>query len=206
MNQQVDLHFYLFWLQVAELKRINNLISDQQFFGLLSIKIPIKKHSFLIDIISAENADSTPTDVQPNVDGATRRRTVSSSDVPLSSDEETIFVRTISIRDQLNGSASKEAHRFLRSMDKDLEKIRQSTSTYKSSLEEVAQTLTCKRFHPIQKRSILDEITSCGIQWYHVVIVILLIAVIVPIIYIVYMEIMKADSVPASSPNSSAGS
>lgn len=35
--------------QVSDLKRVNNLMQEQDFFALKSIKIPIQKHSFLTE-------------------------------------------------------------------------------------------------------------------------------------------------------------
>lgn len=42
--------------QVSDLKRVNNLMQEQDFFALKSIKIPIQKHSFLIET-QAERTD-----------------------------------------------------------------------------------------------------------------------------------------------------
>ncbi|XP_014671252.1 PREDICTED: lysM and putative peptidoglycan-binding domain-containing protein 3-like [Priapulus caudatus] len=180
---------------VAEIKRINNLVTDQQFFALVDVKIPLKRYGLLADIISTENIIASTSS---ETGRKARRRTVSCSDVPLSSDEETIFVRTISIRDQLNGSTSRDARTFLESMDKDLEKIRQSTSSYKGSLEEVKQTLTCKRFYPIEKMSIFNG-TDCGIRWWNVVVVMILVAILVPLAYVVYMELNKRNITSSAS-------
>lgn len=35
--------------QVSDLKRVNNLMQEQDFFALKSVKIPIQKHSFLFE-------------------------------------------------------------------------------------------------------------------------------------------------------------
>lgn len=44
--------------QVSDLKRVNNLMQEQDFFALKSIKIPIQKHSFLTETLA------DPTDPQ----------------------------------------------------------------------------------------------------------------------------------------------
>lgn len=50
-------HLRLFQ-QVSDLKRANNLMQEQDFFALKSIKIPIQKHSFLTETLA------DPTDPQ----------------------------------------------------------------------------------------------------------------------------------------------
>ncbi|KAK3098537.1 hypothetical protein FSP39_020421 [Pinctada imbricata] len=41
--------------QVAEIKRINNMIQDQDFYAFKKIKVPLKKYSFLTEIVDKPN-------------------------------------------------------------------------------------------------------------------------------------------------------
>uniref|UniRef100_A0A8C6TRQ3 LysM and putative peptidoglycan-binding domain-containing protein 4 n=1 Tax=Neogobius melanostomus TaxID=47308 RepID=A0A8C6TRQ3_9GOBI len=50
--------------QVAEIKRLNNLIQEQDLFALKSIKIPIQKHSFLTEEFG--DARTTQCDAPPS--------------------------------------------------------------------------------------------------------------------------------------------
>lgn len=50
--------------QVSDLKRVNNLMQEQDFFALKSIKIPVQKHSFLTET-RADPRDQTSTSVTP---------------------------------------------------------------------------------------------------------------------------------------------
>ncbi|XP_052365382.1 lysM and putative peptidoglycan-binding domain-containing protein 4-like, partial [Oncorhynchus keta] len=48
--------------QVADIKRVNNLIQEQDMFALKSIKIPVKKHSLLTNTEHSTSNSSTPQD------------------------------------------------------------------------------------------------------------------------------------------------
>lgn len=120
---------------VGELKRMNNLISEVEFYALKSIKIPVKQHGLLQEhhaqtqqLIDLTNRNAV-TAVEGDRRSEPRRRSVSGSDVPLSSEDETEhYVRTISIRDMVNGKSS-DAQKFLQDMDRDLARIRDSASS-----------------------------------------------------------------------------
>lgn len=49
--------------QVAEIKRLNNLMQEQDLFALKSIKIPIQRHSFLSEF---EDAHTAQVDIPPS--------------------------------------------------------------------------------------------------------------------------------------------
>ncbi|XP_024279318.1 lysM and putative peptidoglycan-binding domain-containing protein 4 [Oncorhynchus tshawytscha] len=48
--------------KVADIKRVNNLIQEQDMFALKSIKIPVKKHSLLTNTEHRTSNSSTPQD------------------------------------------------------------------------------------------------------------------------------------------------
>jgi len=41
-------------LQVSELKQLNRLISDQDVFGLRTIRVPVKRYGIVEELIKAE--------------------------------------------------------------------------------------------------------------------------------------------------------
>ena len=41
-------------LQVSELKQLNRLISDQDVFGLRTIRVPVKRYGIVEELIRAE--------------------------------------------------------------------------------------------------------------------------------------------------------
>ncbi|XP_058501621.1 lysM and putative peptidoglycan-binding domain-containing protein 4 [Solea solea] len=50
--------------KVADIKRVNNLMQEQDLFGLTSIKIPVHKHSFLMETYSDRNESATTVKFQ----------------------------------------------------------------------------------------------------------------------------------------------
>ena len=198
---------------MSELKRINNLIRDQEFFALKTVKIPVKKHSFLIDKISEEEGSKMVCD---SVENATRTKVrngaaylnadedifqdnTDTESVHDMSDPETqkLLIRTLSIG-QTSRSQNKEAREFLDSMDKDLSRIQSSTRTDRESLDEVISVLTNKSVYPLvpPRKSQLDG-TDCGITWKTIIIIAILVGVI-PLLgylsYLVYIHYNKSGS------------
>ena len=184
--------------QISELKRINNLIRDQDFYALSRVKIPVKKHSFLIDKIKDEAATSDRKDSAERttfINGAT---CVSADEEVLCdntdtdsvhdmSDPETqkLFIRQLSIG-QTSRSQSKEAKQFLKNMDKDLSKLTSSTRTDRDSLDEVISVLTNKSVYPLippRKDHLHIDGSNCGISWKTVVVLAVLIGVVVPLLF-----------------------
>lgn len=143
---------------VAELKRVNNIFSNQELYGLRKVKVPVKPFSILTELKEeGEQASASPV---------------------LNGDEqENVQVRTLAIG---------QTESFLRHMDEDLQRIRKATCQYKSSLEEVAAELTCKRFYPLTERG-----KSSGIQLRCLLTVGALIILIIPVAIIVYVELLK---------------
>nr|KAF6441336.1 LysM domain containing 3 [Rousettus aegyptiacus] len=116
---------------VADIKRVNNLISDQDFFALRSIKIPVKKFSSL-----------TETLYPPK--GRQASRPLSVQFVP---EQQEI----LSPNDSL--SSSESAGSFLKEVDRDIEQIVKCTDTKRENLNEVVSALTAQqiRFEPDNK-------------------------------------------------------
>ncbi|XP_077452901.1 lysM and putative peptidoglycan-binding domain-containing protein 4 [Stigmatopora argus] len=54
--------------KVADIKRVNNLIQEQDLFALKCIKIPVPKHSFLMESIAdtSGSLEETPVKAQPH--------------------------------------------------------------------------------------------------------------------------------------------
>lgn len=181
--------FTIFVLQVSELKRINKLIKDQDFFALRVLKVPMRRHGYLSELAKQEqseagkhslrNGAAIPSDSDIPSDAVC-------SDVDFSDPETQLRVmRTVSIRDNFS-KQGREANRFLRKMDKDLSKLRQSTITEQESLDEVISMLTNKSIYPLQgKRSVNGA--DCGIRWWVIVLAAVSVAILVPTIYFLYI-------------------
>ncbi|XP_076465664.1 lysM and putative peptidoglycan-binding domain-containing protein 3-like [Babylonia areolata] len=184
---------------VSELKRVNNLIKDQDFFALRKLKIPMRRHGYLSEIVRQEEAEALKQNSYSQRNGATLP---SDSDVPSDaicsdvdiSDPEThrSLLRTVSIGGNFSKQGRK-ANRFLKKMDKDLSKFRQSTVTERESLDEVISVLTNKSFYPLQSRQKLNG-ADCGIRWWMLVLAAVAFTVLVFIVYYVYVNFIRDTS------------
>ncbi|XP_078283424.1 lysM and putative peptidoglycan-binding domain-containing protein 4 [Rhinoraja longicauda] len=170
---------------VADLKRVNNLIKDQDFFALKTIKIPVKKHGLL-------------TEAQEE---AKRRQAVGANGradpCPAACAAE--------------GQAPEQnkASGFFEDIDKDIEKLIQSTDQSKDRLEEVIYCQKSNGFNsgPLSPKS-SHHGADWGIRWWNAVVIMLLIGVIIPIFYIVYFKIQDPENPvdPTMLTHSAAGS
>ena len=184
-----SLHIVL--LQVSELKRINNLMKDQDFFALRVIKVPMKRHGLLSEIVEEENKQmSNGAKLTLNANGFEHTHSPEANETGDSSGSEELFVRTLSIRDSLSDQG-KQAASFLQRMDKDLKSIVNSTKSQKDSLEEVVQTMTCKRIYPLQRQSSWLNGYDCGMRWWSVLLGFIVFGFVTPLLYFVYIEITK---------------
>ena len=195
-------------LQVAELKRVNNLIRDQDFYALQTIKVPIKAHSLYAEIIEEETNQQKQASGGAISNGPSKLSTGASIDteeyVPndnigsetdydlTSESEETknrLVVRTLSIRDSFRkNSQSKEAQDFLCRMDADINRIVASTVSRKENLRDVTSTLTCKRIQPLRADKSVMWGADCGIRWWSMVVMMLLVGLAAPLIIFVLYE------------------
>ncbi|XP_072134365.1 lysM and putative peptidoglycan-binding domain-containing protein 4 [Mobula birostris] len=156
---------------VADLKRVNNLIKDQDFFALKTIKIPVKRHGLL-------------TEAQEE---AKRRQPVSVNNRTYPCTEVCAAEGQGIEQNKLNG--------YFEDIDKDIEKIIQATDQCTNHLEEVTYCQRSNGFnsgtlHPKDSHPGADW----GIRWWNAVVIMLLIGIVIPIFYIVYFKIQETEN------------
>lgn len=162
---------------VADIKRVNNLISDQDFFALRSVKIPVKKFSSLTETLHPPKGRqaSRPSSIQY---------------VP---EQQEI----LSLNDSL--SSSESAGSFLKEVDRDIEQLVKCTDTKRENLNEVVSALTAQqlRFEPDHKNIRRKDPyygADWGIGWWTAVVIMLIVGIITPVFYLLYYEILaKVD-------------
>ena len=104
-----------------------------------------------------------------------------------------LLVRNLSIRDSF-GTQSRDAVDFLKKMDSDIRDIVSSTNSRKDTLDEVRDSLTCKRIYPLNtQRKIFDGV-DCGMRWWSILIVMLVVLLGGPLLYFLYFEYVKPSS------------
>uniref|UniRef100_A0A8C5LYG0 LysM and putative peptidoglycan-binding domain-containing protein 3 n=1 Tax=Leptobrachium leishanense TaxID=445787 RepID=A0A8C5LYG0_9ANUR len=158
---------------VADLKRVNNLINDQDFFALRSIKIPVKRFSVLTECNfspkgKAPRAASFPT--------AEQCQESSNPTIVLSSDT---------------------ADSFLQEVDRDIENLVKCTDTKKENLHEVVSALTQDQTFvtepPPAKRKDPYFGADWGLGWWTAVVIMVIVGIITPVFYFLYYEVLEKD-------------
>ncbi|XP_041745848.1 lysM and putative peptidoglycan-binding domain-containing protein 4 [Coregonus clupeaformis] len=156
--------------KVADIKRVNNLIQEQDMFVLKSIKIPVKKHS-LLAVANTELNEPEP--------GTSN----SSTPPPQPQDKPTASCPG---RPHLQ-----EYTDFLKEVDHDIERLIQTTDAQGEVFLEAAE--------PLQNLASRGQrLTSYGadwgIQWWNAVVAMILIGIILPVFYVVYIKTATSNS------------
>ncbi|KAM6937097.1 lysM and putative peptidoglycan-binding domain-containing protein 4 [Xenentodon cancila] len=154
--------------KVADIKRVNNLMQDQDLFALKSIKIPVQKHSFL-------------TESFPDLNDAQEERPHSS---------------VASARPPNRGRSQprlQEATDFLMEMESDIDKLIQTTADHDEDLLETSDKVGKFGF---RRRRLTSHGADWGIQWWNAVVAMLLIGIVLPLFYVIYFKTKGSGVVP----------
>ncbi|CAB1321523.1 unnamed protein product [Coregonus sp. 'balchen'] len=166
---------------VADIKRANNLLTEQDFFALRSIKIPVKRFSVL-----TETHNTAP-------------RKSASPTVPRRIHQPPISTETST--DSSSSSSTDSVGSFLQEKDKDIELLVKSTGTSRSSLNEVVSSLTLQQplllgepdFKPVLRKDPYHG-ADWGMRWWTAVAIMVVVGIVTPVFYLLYYEVlMKVD-------------
>ncbi|XP_072289740.1 lysM and putative peptidoglycan-binding domain-containing protein 3 [Eucyclogobius newberryi] len=168
---------------VADIKRANNLLKEQDFFALRSIKIPVKRFGILTEThMGAPGPSSSPP-------GARHQpQTCPSTALPLESSTD-------------SSSSTDSVEGFLLEKDKDIERLVKSTNPSQNNLNQVVSSLT------LHQQPLLAEVeykpakrkdpyygADWGMRWWTAVAIMLFVGIITPVFYLLYYEVLvKAD-------------
>ncbi|XP_059190290.1 lysM and putative peptidoglycan-binding domain-containing protein 4 [Centropristis striata] len=144
--------------KVADIKRVNNLMQEQDLFALKSIKIPIQKHSFLTETYS------DLTDPQ--------------KEMPPSSETPEKPLDRARAQPHLQ-----EVTDFLMEVDHDIEKLIQTTNDQDEDLLDNSD----RRFG-FRGNRLTSHGADWGIQWWNAVVAMLLIGIVLPLFYVIYFK------------------
>lgn len=164
---------------MADIKRANNLLTEQDFFALRSIKIPVKRFSVLTETHSiAPLKSASPT--------GPRRFPQPPISTEISTD---------------SSSSTDSVGSFLQEKDKDIELLVKSTGTSRSSLNEVVSSLTLQQplllgepdFKPVLRKDPYHG-ADWGMRWWTAVAIMVVVGIVTPVFYLLYYEVlMKVD-------------
>lgn len=154
---------------VADLKRANNLISEQDFFALRSIKIPVKRFSVL-----------TESHFSPK--GKAQRPASFQASEEYQENNPVLFL------------SSETADSFLQEVDRDIESIVRCTDTTKENLHEVVSALTQDQSFATEpllaKRKDPHFGADWGLGWWTAVVIMVIVGIITPVFYFLYYEVL----------------
>ncbi|XP_054476464.1 lysM and putative peptidoglycan-binding domain-containing protein 4 [Anoplopoma fimbria] len=146
--------------KVADIKRVNNLMQEQDLFALKSIKIPVQKHSFLTDMYA------NPSDPQ----------------------EEMPHPSTTLVKPPDRDRAVphlQEVTDFLMEVDHDIEKLIQTTNEQ----DDVFLDNSGKQHRfGFRGQRLTSHGADWGIQWWNAVVAMLLIGIVLPLFYVIYFK------------------
>ncbi|KAG2466791.1 lysM and putative peptidoglycan-binding domain-containing protein 3 [Polypterus senegalus] len=183
-----------YFCSVAEIKRANNLLTEQDFFALRSVRIPVKKFS----VLTETHGSSTHKPSSPVAQTDLEAKQVEAATDSFSS------VETVG--------------NFLQEVDKDIEQLK-CVDPSRSTLNEVVFSLTSQTQLGVgERRTVVRKDpyygADWGLRWWMAVAIMLVVGIITPVFYLLYYEVlMKADvshhstaesiAIPTSSSDSS---
>ncbi|KAK1176564.1 lysM and putative peptidoglycan-binding domain-containing protein 3-like [Acipenser oxyrinchus oxyrinchus] len=164
-----------YFCSVADIKRANNLLNEQDFFALRSIKIPVKKFSVLTETHSPSVLKQlSPAD----------RSTPEAQEAEAALD---------------SSSSTESVGNYLQEVDKDIEQLVKSSDSSRGSLNEVVSSLSSPRQLGEAERRVSVRKdpyygADWGMRWWMAVTIMLVVGIITPVFYLLYYEVlMKAD-------------
>lgn len=166
---------------VADIKRVNGLISDQDFFALRCVKIPVKRFSLLTE---THNSFATSQVLYP----------------PLEQDAP-------DVQEQACLLSGRSAGSYLQDIDRDIEQIVQSTDSSRGSLNEVVSSFSTQQPCLVKDRkSVIRKDpyygADWGIGWWTAVVIMLIVGIVTPIFYLLYYEVLVKTDVGHHSADS----
>lgn len=148
--------------KVADIKRVNNFIREQDLYALKSIKIPVKTHGLLTE----NGGDLRPVPSAPAQPGLTR--------VDLAEPDEGVS----------SSAESRHLSDYFKGIDKSIQDAVQAEVQLNTEycLEALERPL------PEPGKQETSNGADCGIQWWNAVFIMLLIGIVLPVFYIIYFK------------------
>ncbi|XP_066446083.1 lysM and putative peptidoglycan-binding domain-containing protein 4 [Eleutherodactylus coqui] len=151
--------------KVADIKRINNFLTEQDMYALKTIKIPVKVHSIL---------------TERHETNAHQSRADCSIDIAIQSGDEAAVTPTEAM----------EINHYFQQIDQNIEAAAQNQELLSESLD---VGLSGSRLSPILRHKAPHLGADWGIRWWNAVCIMLLVGIVLPVFYIIYYETWKGD-------------
>lgn len=150
--------------KVADIKRINNFLTEQDMYALKTIKIPVKVHGIL-----------TERHEEPN---AHKGRSADSIDIVIESGDEA----------SVSPIENRGLSQYFREVDQNIEAAAQNQELFSESLDLGTGS---HQLSPLLRHKDPNLGADWGIRWWNAVFIMLLIGIVLPVFYIIYYETWK---------------
>lgn len=155
-------------IPLAELKRVNNILNDAEFFALKRIKIPVRPTSLLNELLPGVHSEErrnnngwlVETKESPKLLSSDISSYVSSGQSSPYSEAETDGGQGDGLAVFHESRDKKKVKRFLKEMDKDLSRIRDKQIEFEPVVEESLKVETRK--FPLKASQIPSEDPGCS--------------------------------------------
>ncbi|XP_009468321.1 PREDICTED: LOW QUALITY PROTEIN: lysM and putative peptidoglycan-binding domain-containing protein 4 [Nipponia nippon] len=148
--------------KVADIKRVNNFIREQDLYALKSIKIPVKTHGLLTE----NGRELRPVPTAPSQSGLT----------------------LVDLPEPDDGASSSADGRRLSDYFKGIDKSIQDAVQAEVQLNAEYCVDALERPLPQSGKQKTSNGADCGIQWWNAVFIMLLIGIVLPVFYIIYFK------------------
>lgn len=157
--------------KVADIKKVNNFIREQDLYALKSIKIPVRNHGVLTE---------TNTELKPLQSPETRVTLAE----PADADGEATGAE----------APANPLTDFFKGIDQNIERAAQSDIFLSESycIDAADQPLL-----PAPAKTPLNG-ADCGLRWWNAVFIMLLVGIVLPVFYLVYFKIQATGETPES--------
>lgn len=160
---------------VSQIKRINNLFTEQDFYALKAIRIPIKKYGILSEIlVNTSNAEDQLKELE-------------SSSQQVTDDNQPRLTSSSILKANLEEPRSKEktVQDFIKSLDNNLEQIREKINRNSPPRDSVHLPVQV----PLPKKTLQSHHNDeCGLSLSQVLCLVLIVCILVPVTYIILAE------------------
>jgi len=187
---------------LAELKRVNNILSDQGFYALKRIKIPVRPHSFLLPDVHDERSRNNNGWVLESKESPTFSSNLSSRvstgySSPYSELGEEFSEAGAELLEQTvplvfhESKDKKKVKRLLKDMDKDLDRIREKQSELETVTSDATDLIKEPIRFPLKASQIPTDDPGCSNRtlgcWCFVVSLLIL------LVFIVLVHLMSIE-------------
>ncbi|NXO03952.1 LYSM4 protein, partial [Rhinopomastus cyanomelas] len=158
--------------KVADIKRVNNFIREQDLYALKSIKIPVKSHGLLTE----NNRELRP--------------------LPAASPQTGLTL--VALPEADDGASSSADSRELSDYFKGIDKSIQDAVQVDVQLTTEYCVEALQRPPPQSEKQESSTGADCGIQWWNAVCIMLLIGIVLPVFYIIYFKTQGLVAYPSN--------